>query len=178
MIGEPLLHSQLLAKIGEGGMGIVYSALDKRLGRTVALKVLPPGKSKDPKRRQRFLREARAAAALNHPNIVAVYDIGTHRDIDFIVMELVAGSSLHRLIREGPLPLPDVLSYSFQIAKALAKAHAAGVVHRDLKPGNVMITDEGSVKLLDFGLAQLNPVLTIADADAGLQEETVTESAI
>jgi eukaryotic-like serine/threonine-protein kinase len=176
MIGESILHYQVLAKIGEGGMGIVYSALDTRLGRTVALKVLPPGKSNDPKRRQRFLREARAAAALNHPNIVAVYDIGTHRDIDFIVMELVAGSSLHRLIREGPLPLEDVLSYSLQIAKALAKAHAAGVVHRDLKPGNVMITDEGSVKLLDFGLAQLNPVLTVADASP--EEETETESAI
>src|SRR5205823_3408074 len=117
-----------------------------------------------------------AAATLNHPNIVAVYDIGRQRDIDFIVMELVTGSSLHRLIREGPLALADVLSYSSQIANALAKAHAAGVVHRDLKPGNVMITEEGSVKLLDFGLAQLNPVLTVADA--GLDAETETESAI
>src|SRR5260370_1318706 len=107
MIGESILHYQVLAKIGEGGMGIVYSALDTRLGRAVALKVLPPHKSNDPKRRQRFLREARAAAALNHPNIVAVYDIGTHHDIDFIVMELVTGASLHRLIRQGPLPLAD-----------------------------------------------------------------------
>jgi serine/threonine protein kinase/Flp pilus assembly protein TadD len=176
MIGESILHYQVLAKIGEGGMGIVYSALDARLGRTVALKVLPPGKSNDPKRRQRFLREARAAAALNHPNIVGIYDIGHDHGVDFIAMELVAGRSLYQLMRRAQLPLSEILSYSSQIASALAKAHAAGVVHRDLKPGNVMITDEGSVKLLDFGLAQLNPVLTVADA--GLQEETATESAI
>src|SRR5438067_8013276 len=137
MIGESILHYRVLAKIGEGGMGIVYSAVDTRLGRTVALKVLPPSKSNDPKRRQRFLREARAAAALNHPNIVSIYDIGHEHGVDFIAMELVAGRSLYQLMKRGQLPISDILSYSSQIANALAKAHAAGVVHRDLKPGNV-----------------------------------------
>lgn len=174
MIGQLLLHYQVLAKLGEGGMGVVYSARDTRLGRMVALKVLPPGQSNDPKRRQRFLREARAAAALNHSNIVSIYDIGQDKGVDFIAMELVAGHSLYQLMKRGQLAIPDVLSYASQIASALAKAHAAGVVHRDLKPANVMITGDGTVKLLDFGLAQLNPLLTVADP--GLDAET--ESAI
>lgn len=146
-------------------MGIVYSALDTRLGRTVALKVLPPEKSRDPKRRKRFLREARTAAALNHPNIVCIYDIGSDQGNDFIAMELVTGLSLDAMMKRGLAPVPDVLSYAFQTALALARAHAAGVVHRDVKPSNIMITEEGSVKLLDFGLAQLNPVLAAGEEE-------------
>src|SRR5437763_12808929 len=118
MIGESILHYRVLDKIGEGGMGIVYSAVDTRLGRTVALKVMPPAKSNDPKRRQRFLREARAAAALNHHNIVSIYDIGHDRGVDFIAMELVVGRSLYQLMKQGPLPVSDILSYSSQIAGA------------------------------------------------------------
>src|SRR5258708_7497666 len=160
MIGESILHYKVLAKLGEGGMGVVYRAVDSRLGRTVALKVLPPAKSQDRKRRQRFLREARAAAALSHPNIVGIYDIGSDHEIHFIAMEYISGPSLYELMKSGRLPVSDVLSYAIQIAGALANAHAAGVIHRDLKPGNVMVTEEGAIKLLDFGLAQLNPVLT------------------
>ncbi|MDQ6759480.1 MAG: protein kinase [Acidobacteriota bacterium] len=165
MIGQHILHYQVLSKLGAGGMGVVYAARDTRLGRTVALKVLPPEKSLDPKRRQRFLREARAAAALNHPNIVNIYDIGSGQETEFIAMELVTGSSLADLMKQGLLPVADILSYASQIAKAMTAAHAAGVIHRDLKPSNIMITGDGTVKLLDFGLAQLSPILVVEEAE-------------
>ena len=170
MIGKSILHYQVLSKLGAGGMGVVYAARDTRLGRMVALKALLPEKSRDPKRRQRFLREARAAAALNHPNIVNIYDIGSDQlgsdeQVEFIAMELVTGSSLDELMKRGLLPVADILSYASQIARAMVAAHAAGVIHRDLKPANIMITPEGTVKLLDFGLAQLNPLLAIEEAD-------------
>ena len=170
MIGKSILHYQVLSKVGSGGMGVVYAARDTRLGRIVALKALLPEKSRDPKRRQRFLREARAAAALNHPNIVNIYDIGSDQlgsdeQVEFIAMELVTGSSLDELMKRGLLPMADIQSYASQIARAMVAAHAAGVIHRDLKPANIMVTTEGAVKLLDFGLAQLNPLLAIEEAD-------------
>ncbi|MDQ2948183.1 MAG: protein kinase [Acidobacteriota bacterium] len=165
MIGKTILHYQVLSQVGSGGMGVVYAARDTRLGRMVALKVLPPEKSRDPKRRQRFLREARASAALNHPNIVNIYDIGSDQETDFIAMELVTGSSLDALMKRGLLPVTDILEYASQIAKAMMAAHAAGVIHRDLKPSNIMVNGEGTVKLLDFGLAQLNPLLAVEEAD-------------
>ena len=165
MIGKTILHYQVLSQVGSGGMGVVYAARDTRLGRIVALKVLPPEKSRDPKRRQRFLREARASAALNHPNIVNIYDIGSDQETDFIAMELVTGSSLDALMKRGLLPVADILSYATQIAKAMLAAHTAGVIHRDLKPSNIMVNGEGTVKLLDFGLAQLNPLLVAEETD-------------
>jgi Tol biopolymer transport system component/tRNA A-37 threonylcarbamoyl transferase component Bud32 len=152
--GEMLAHYRVESKIGQGGMGVVYKAWDTRLDRRIALKVLRPDQVNDPVHRQRLVREARAASALVHPNIVTVHDVGSDRQIDFIAMEHVEGRPLDQLIpREGLAPR-QALAYAIQIAGALAGAHASTVVHRDLKPGNIMVTREGLIKLLDFGLAQ------------------------
>jgi serine/threonine protein kinase len=152
--GEMLAHYRVESKIGQGGMGVVYKAWDIRLDRRIALKVLRPDQVNDPVHRQRLVREARAASSLVHPNIVTVHDVGSDREIDYIAMEHVEGRPLDQLIpREGLAP-KQALAYAIQIAAALAGAHASTVVHRDLKPGNIMITREGLVKLLDFGLAQ------------------------
>ena len=153
MIGQTLSHYEVLEKIGEGGMGVVYKARDTLLDRFVALKTLPAGVSADPDRKARLLREARAASALHHPNIVAVHDLLHHDGTDVIVMELVTGRTLDQAV--AGKPLREVLGYARQIADALAKAHAAGIVHRDLKPSNVMVDEGGSVRILDFGLARL-----------------------
>jgi serine/threonine protein kinase len=154
-IGHTILHYKVLEKIGEGGMGIVYKALDTHLQRPVAIKVLPPEIVGDRERRRRFAQEARAASALNHPNIITIYDIDQSEGADFIAMEYVAGKPLSELIRDKGLPLREVLQYAVQIAGALEKAHGAGIVHRDLKPANIMVTGDGLVKILDFGLAKL-----------------------
>ena len=146
---------EILEHLGSGGMGEVYKARDTRLGRTVALKLLPHDKMADPERKARFLQEARAASALNHPHIMAIYDIASEGGVDFIVMEYVPGRPLSALIPRAGLPLADALKYAAQMADALVAAHAAGIVHRDLKPANLMVSDTGSVKLLDFGLAKL-----------------------
>ena len=140
--------------IGRGGMGEVYRARDLRLKRDVAIKTLPSGFAGDRDRIARFEREARAASALNHPNIVSVHDIGTEGGVSFIVSELVEGETLARLIQRGPLPLRKLIEVSTQICDGLAAAHTAGVIHRDLKPGNIMLTRDGRVKILDFGLAR------------------------
>src|SRR5512138_1635095 len=153
--GQTLLHYRILEKIGEGGMGAVYKAQDTHLDRFVAVKVLPHDRMSDPDRRQRFAQEARAASSLNHPNIVVVHDIAAERGLDFIVMEYVEGKTLDALVGRKGLKLNEALGYAAQIADGLAKAHAAGIVHRDLKPSNVMVTPEGRVKILDFGLAKL-----------------------
>src|SRR3989442_1284681 len=146
---------EVLAPLGAGGMGEVYRARDTRLGREVAIKVLPAGLSSDPERLKRFEREARSASALNHPNIVTIHDIGSSGSISYIAMELVNGESLRAVLTEGAVPTKRLLQISTQIAEGLAKAHAAGIVHRDLKPENVMVSDDGHVKILDFGLAKL-----------------------
>jgi serine/threonine protein kinase len=159
MTGQTISHYQVLEKLGEGGMGVVYKALDTHLDRFVAIKVLPPERVADPERKRRFVQEAKAASALNHPNIVTVHDITEDRGIDFIVMEHVAGKTLGQLIPRKGLPLSQTLKYAVQIADALAKAHAKGIVHRDLKPTNIMVTDDGLVKVLDFGLAKLTEPL-------------------
>ena len=156
-------------------MGVVYKARDSRLKRFVALKVLPPEKVADPERKRRFVQEARAASALNHPNIVTVYDIDQADGVDFIAMEYVEGKTLDELIGRKGLKLNEALKYAVQIADALAKAHAAGIVHRDLKPGNVMVTAEGRVKVLDFGLAKLTETAPAGPEDTTLTERQSTE---
>jgi Tol biopolymer transport system component len=154
-VGSVISRFEVVEKLGEGGMGVVWKAADKLLDRCIALKVLPADKVADADRRLRFVQEAKAASALNHPNIVTIYDIAQEDGIDFIVMEYVRGSALDRLIPRNGLRTADTLKYAVQIADALAKAHAAGLVHRDLKPANIMVNEEGTVKVLDFGLAKL-----------------------
>jgi serine/threonine protein kinase len=154
MIGQTIDRYKVTEQLGQGGMGVVYKARDTLLERFVALKVLPPEKSSDPERRQRFLQEAKSASALNHPGIVAVHDVVSHEGQDILVMELVEGETLEALLTRRRPPLSEVLGLGIGIADALAKAHAAGIVHRDLKPSNVMVTPDG-VKILDFGLAKL-----------------------
>ena len=124
-------------------MGVVYKARDTRLNRSVAIKVLPRDQMSDPERKRRFIQEARAASALNHPNIITIYDIGSEGGIDFVVMEYVAGKTLDQLIGRKGMKLNEALKLAIQMADALAKAHSAGIIHRDLKPANVMVTDEG-----------------------------------
>ncbi|MFN7989657.1 MAG: protein kinase [Thermoanaerobaculia bacterium] len=152
---DRLSHYELVEQLGEGGMGVVYKARDVRLGRFVALKVLAPGRVSDPERRQRFVTEARAASALDHPNVLTVHEIGSEDGVDFIVTEYLPGKTLAKLIPRHGFPPAEALRYAIPIADALAAAHAAGVIHRDLKPANVMVTDAGLVKILDFGLAKL-----------------------
>src|SRR4029077_15181005 len=158
LLGQQLGSYQILSLLGTGGMGVVYKARDTRLKRSVAIKVLPTDQVSDPERKRRFIQEARAASALNHPNIITIHDIGSEAGIDFVVMEYVAGKTLDQRIPRKGMRLNETLKLSIQIADALTKAHSAGIVHRDLKPTNVMVTDEGLVKVLDFGLAKLTEV--------------------
>lgn len=153
--GKRLGRYDVIARLGGGGMGEVYRARDTRLGREVALKVLRPESLADPERKRRFEREARAASALDHPNIVTIFDIDRADGIDFIAMEHIPGKTLAELIGRKGLPVTEALKHAIQMASALAAAHGAGIVHRDLKPGNIMVTDSGQVKILDFGLAKL-----------------------
>jgi len=169
MVGRTVAQYQFVEKIGAGGMGEIYKAQDTRLGRFVAIKVLPSAKSGDPERRKRFLLEAQAASGLNHPSIITIHDVLSEGDTEFMVMEYVGGKTLNDLIPKGGLRVPQALKYSLQMADALATAHTAGIVHRDLKPANVMVTESGLVKVLDFGLAKLTdrtPVTQLGeDAD-------------
>src|SRR6516162_4808821 len=151
--GTKLGPYEILSALGAGGMGEVYRARDTRLERTVAIKILPTHLSADPVRKQRFEREAKTISGLNHPNICVLYDVGSQDGVDYLVMECVEGETLATRLEKGPLPLEQVLKYGTQIADALDKAHRNGVVHRDLKPGNIMLTSSGA-KLLDFGLAK------------------------
>jgi tetratricopeptide (TPR) repeat protein/predicted Ser/Thr protein kinase len=168
MIGQTLKHYRIVEKLGQGGMGVVYKALDTHLDRFVAVKVLPHDKVADGQRKRRFVQEAKAASALNHPNIVTIHDIDESDGVDFIAMEYVEGKTLQELIRDKELGLSESLGYTIQIADALSKAHSAGIVHRDLKPSNVMITPDGRAKVLDFGLAKLT------DRPAGEEDATRT----
>jgi len=167
--GARLGPYEIVALVGAGGMGEVYKARDTRLGRTVAIKVLPPGAAASPERRRRFEQEARAVSSLNHPHICTSHDIGRDGETDYLVMEFVQGETLAARLARGLLPRGQALEYASQMAQALSKAHAEGVVHRDLKPGNIMVTESG-VKLLDFGLAKLNPA-----AEAGALSSLPTQ---
>jgi len=165
MVGRTISHFEILEKLGEGGMGVVYCARDLRLERLVALKILPPEQIANPHRRGRFEREAKAASALNHPNIVTIHDIETVDGVDYIAMEYVRGCTLRELIPPGGMILADALNYANQIAAGLSAAHGAGIVHRDIKPANIMVTKSGLVKLLDFGLAQIEqPQISESDS--------------
>ena len=170
MIGQTISHYRIVEKLGEGGMGVVYKAIDTRLERPVALKFLNTARLADENRLGRFVQEAKAASALNHPNIIAVYDIETHGDESFLVMEFVAGKTLQQQIGRKGLPLADAVRYLTQVADALSAAHAAGIVHRDLKPSNIIVGENGVVKLLDFGLAKLtettSPLTTASTVSA------------
>src|SRR5437867_3194860 len=165
---------EILALLGAGGMGEVYRARDTRLDRVVAVKVLAPHLAADPQRRQRFEREARAISSLNHPNICALYDVGeaaTPEPVQFLVMELVEGESLFQRLTKGALPLDEALQRGIEIADALSSAHRRGIIHRDVKPGNIMLTKTGA-KLLDFGLAKSGPAI----ATAGFASETAFDT--
>ncbi|MCX6634251.1 MAG: bifunctional serine/threonine-protein kinase/formylglycine-generating enzyme family protein, partial [Acidobacteria bacterium] len=155
MIGKTISHYQILEKLGEGGMGVVWKARDTRLDRLVALKILPPDVVADAGRRKRFVHEAKAASGLNHPHIVTIHDIEECDGVYFIAMEWVEGRTLDEVILPGGLPVGEAVQYATELAGAMAAAHAAGIVHRDLKPANVMIGPRGEVKVLDFGLAKL-----------------------
>ncbi|HVS64220.1 MAG TPA: protein kinase [Thermoanaerobaculia bacterium] len=182
MEGTRIAHYNVLEKLGAGGMGAVYLAEDERLGRRVALKVLPPSMAEDDDRRSRFQREARAIAALNHPNIVTVFSVEEHDDVLFMTMERVEGTTLDRLWQGTPA-LADVLEVAVQVADALSAAHRRGIVHRDLKPSNIMVSPEGRVKVLDFGLAKFAKITgtdsllasapTQAETEAGMMLGTI-----
>src|SRR5215207_521938 len=146
---------EIRSKLGEGGMGEVYRAHDPKLGRDVAVKVLPAAFSADAERLRRFEQEARAAGALNHPNVLAIHDVETHDGAPFVVSELLEGATLREQLRGVPLPRRKALDYAVQIAAGLAAAHERGIVHRDLKPENLFVTTDGRVKILDFGIAKL-----------------------
>src|SRR5947209_15568674 len=162
MIGRVISHYRILDKLGEGGMGVVYKAQDLNLDRIVALKILPADKVANAERKRRFVQEAKAASALNHPNIITIHDIASENGIDFIAMEYVPGRTLDELINRKGLRLNEALKYAVQIADALAKAHAAGIIHRDLKPSNIIVSENGNVKVLDFGVAKLTEITTDA----------------
>jgi eukaryotic-like serine/threonine-protein kinase len=170
--GTILGQYEVRAPLGAGGMGEVYRAYDSRLDREVAIKVLPESLTSDPQRLQRFEQEARAAAALNHPNILAVYQMSTHQGgISYLVTELLEGETLREKLKRGPMPLRKVIDYAVQIARGLAAPHEKGIVHRDLKPENLFVTNDGRVKILDFGLAKMNQANASA-ADATLTQQT------
>ncbi|MGH9463665.1 MAG: serine/threonine-protein kinase [Vicinamibacteria bacterium] len=154
MIGKTISHYRIFAEVSRGGMGIVYRALDTKLGREVALKVLPPELVADPDKRRRFEQEARVASKLEHPNIAIIHDIDEAEGVTFITMEFIRGENLSDRLLEG-LSWPRALELATEIAEGLARAHERGVVHRDLKPANVMITEDGHPKIIDFGLAKL-----------------------
>ena len=166
MTERMLAQYRIVGELGRGGMGIVYHAQDTRLGRDVALKVLPPTVAQDPRQKDRLLQEARAAASLVHPALCVIYEIAETEGVTFVAMELVRGETVAALLRRGSMPMERILAVALEVADGLAEAHAKGIVHRDLKPTNVMITDAGRAKVIDFGLAKLlRPVSALESSD-------------
>jgi serine/threonine protein kinase len=188
VIGRTLSHYKIIEKLGSGGMGDVYRAKDLQLQREVAIKVLRQELAADPERLRRFEQEARSASALNHPNIITIYEIrlrqgygGQVGELDstpYIAMELVDGKTLRDMLSGGPLPAKKMLPVATQIADGLAKAHSAGIVHRDLKPENVMVTGDGFVKILDFGLAKLFTPPGGVDSELATMENGTTPGVV
>ena len=173
--GTRLGHYEVLSQLGAGGMGEVYLAYDSTLDRKVALKILPPEVASRSDRMRRFVQEAKAAAALNHPNLAHVYEIGEHDAHHFIAMEFIDGTTLSSKIHREKTPLAKLLEYLRYVAESLAKAHAAGIVHRDLKPDNIMISKDDHVKVLDFGLAKLAKAEAVTiSPEAETQRPTTT----
>ncbi len=182
MIGEIISHYRILQKLGGGGMGEVYEAEDVRLGRRVALKFIPETVAGDPQALERFQREARATSSLNHPSICTIYDVASHNGLPFIVMELLEGENLKQRIERSPLPPEDIFDIGIQLGDALDAAHTRGIIHRDIKPGNIFLTNLGQAKVLDFGLAKLaaEPKV-LADAAVGVRHRTseaITEATV